>query len=226
VQSQYYTSIMGACRLETATFNSSYANVTLGSTYTATACGNNAFNFSFDYAMGCAMPSPYQYQPYGVPTKDLLLMVGSNPTVHSGNATFDLCLSQYLDYSFEVLFVNPGNASSSAVQCVPRTLSPTPPTTNAPTPPTTMNPTYVPTPFPTFSPTTTAQNAIAVDFHSVPSPLVFEADPYVLNSQDTFVYGAYQTTLSSCVVSPTQPACLQCDAPIYANITLYGSNVL
>ena len=207
-----------ACGLQTAKFNSSYVNVTMGQVYLASLCGHNAFNISFSYSIGCTVPSPYMYHPYGVPTKDLVMMQVSSLSIVSPNATFDACLENYLSLYTPVLFSNPGNSTSGAVQCVPRTLSPTPPTTFSPTPPTTMNPTYSPTVLPTFSPTTAAQNALAVDFRSVPSPLVFESDPYS-NQESSLIYGAFQTTLLTCTPSAATPACMACDDPAFWNVT-------
>jgi len=203
--------LKAACALQTTKFNSTYVNVTLAQLYQASMCGNNAFNISFSYSIGCALPDPYAYHRYGVPTKDLVLMQLSSLSILSLNSTFNTCLQNNL-FRFNLLFSNPGNSTSGAVQCVPHTKSPTPPTTYSPTPPTTMNPTYRPTVLPTFSPTTAAQKALSVDFHSVPSPLVFSADPFYYQ-EDSLIYGAYQTTLLTCKPSAATPVCLACESP-------------
>jgi len=211
--------VKAACGLQTTKFNSTYVNVTLAQLVQASLCGNIAFSISFVYSIGCALPA---YNHYGAPTKDLVMMHWSALHIVSSNSSFNTCLQSNL-YLQNLLFSNPGNSTSGAVQCVPYTRSPTPPTTFSPSPPTTTN---RPTVIPTFSPTTATQNALAVDFRSVPSPLVFVPDPYYspaadlhYNPADGLIYGAYQTTLLTCTPSAATPACLACEDPAYMIVT-------
>jgi len=211
--------LQAACGLQTAKFNSTYVSVTVAQLNPASSlCGSNAFNISMSYSIGCAVPSPYSYHPYGVPTKDLVMMQMSALSIVSSNSTFDACVQSDVWVPYTLLFANPGNSTSGLVQCVPHTQSPTPPTTFSPTPPTIMSSTYRPTVFPTFNPTTAAQNALAVDFRSVPSPLVFATDPDI-NPVESLIYGAFETTLLTCKPSAATPACLVCDAPEFTNVT-------